>query len=164
MRRFLKIYFLATIVCFSAATSAQQVPLIKLDALKARIAAGGDTVYIINLWATWCAPCVEELPAFEKLNAEATLQPFKVLLLSVDFPADLHTAVIPFVRRKTLKAEVLLLNEQDAQEYINKVDTAWSGAIPATLFLYKGRRRFIEKQLAYNDLLSTYQSIKNKQP
>ena len=148
---------------FAPACFSQQVALIKIDALNNRINAGYDTTYIINLWATWCAPCVEELPNFEKLNQQSGKEKLKVLLLSVDFRSELNSAVIPFVRKKKLQSEVLLLDEQDAQVYINRIDSAWSGSVPATLFIQKENRKFIEKQLSYNELVDTYQFFKNKE-
>lgn len=162
-------HFLLKTVCLSFAlflTTAgfsQEVGLINIDELNKRVNAGGDTTYIINFWASWCAPCVEELPAFEKLNQQSGKEKMKVLLVSVDFTSDLNSAVVPFVRKKNLKSEVLLLNEQDAQEYINRIDTSWSGSVPATLFIQKGNRKFIEKQLSYSELVNAYQSFKNKE-
>lgn len=149
-------------ICFATAGFSQRVSLIKINELNKRISEGGDTIYIINLWATWCAPCIEELPGFEQMKQQYGMEKMKILLLTVDFKSELNSAVLPFVRKKQLKNEVLLLNEEDAQAYINRIDSAWSGSIPATLFIQKGNRLFIEKQLSYSELVSTYQSFKNK--
>lgn len=162
MHSLLKISVVLLGICFATAGFSQRVSLIKINELNKRISEGGDTIYIINLWATWCAPCIEELPGFEQMKQQYGMEKMKILLLTVDFKSELNSAVLPFVRKKQLKNEVLLLNEEDAQAYINRIDSAWSGSIPATLFIQKGNRLFIEKQLSYSELVSTYQSFKNK--
>jgi len=62
--------------------------------------------------------------------------------------------VIPFVKRKKLKSQVVFLDERTPNEWINLVSTDWTGAIPATLIVNKqrGYERFFEKQLSYKEL------------
>lgn len=120
-----------------------------------------DTTYVVNFWATWCVPCVEELPNFEKLNAEYKDKKVKVLLVSIDFPKMVETKLLPFVKEHNLKSEVLLLNDPDANTWINKVDSTWSGAIPATI-IYKGdKRRFYEKSFSFEELESEVKQFQN---
>lgn len=92
-----------------------------------------DTTYVINFWATWCVPCVEELPYFESLNKKYASKKFKMLLVSLDFSKMVESRVIPFVKKKDLKAEVVILSDPNANEWIEKVSKDWSGAIPATV-------------------------------
>jgi thiol-disulfide isomerase/thioredoxin len=61
-----------------------------------------DTTYVINFWATWCKPCVEEIPHFEKLYATYKNQKVKVIMVSCDFKKQLETRVIPFVQNKKM--------------------------------------------------------------
>jgi len=124
-----------------------QVKLLKLDDLDQRIAKGKDTTYVINFWATWCAPCVAELPNFEKLHLSNLKKPVKVLLVSLDFKSKLQKEVIPFVQHNKINAEVFLLNEADQQQYIERIDKKWSGAIPATLFVNKKPDAFTKRNL-----------------
>ena len=138
----------------------QQVKLLTVDDLNRRIGQGRDTTYVVNFWATWCAPCIKELPHFEKLQNEKKSEKLKVLLVSVDFKNRLENAVIPFVKKRNLKNEVFLLDEKDQQEYIDRIDKSWSGAIPATLFLRGESRKFVEKDFTYEDLLKEYQNFK----
>lgn len=137
-----------------------QVKLLTLDELDKRMAAGKDTTYVVNFWATWCAPCVAELPNFEKLRVANLKKPVKVILISVDFKSKLQKEVIPFVVKNQLKAEVFLLNETDQQKYIERVDPKWTGAIPATLFVKQKIRRFYEQEFTEKQLKNTLLNFK----
>jgi len=137
-----------------------QVKLLTLDELDKRMAAGKDTTYVVNFWATWCGPCVAELPNFEKLRVANSKKPVKVLLISVDFKSKLQKEVIPFVVKNQLKAEVFLLNETDQQKYIERVDPKWTGAIPATLFVKQKTRRFYEQEFTEKQLKNTLLNLK----
>jgi thiol-disulfide isomerase/thioredoxin len=141
---------------------AQQVGLLTVDELEQRFSAGGDTTYVVNFWATWCLPCVQELPHFEKFGKAYRDEPVKVLLVSVDSRTKLNSAVTPFVKKKGLQNEVVLLNETNQQQYIDRISPDWSGSLPATLFVNKGKkvRQLREKEFTYNELETTYRSLK----
>lgn len=113
-----------------------------------------DTVFVLNFWATWCAPCVAELPVFEKLTAEYHNQAVKVVLVSADFKRSVETALKPFVRKQQLKSRVVFMDEPDANLWVNQISKDWSGAIPATLVISKPRgfEWFHEGQLTYKKL------------
>ncbi len=102
-----------------------------------------DKTYVINFWATWCKPCIEELPYFEGLQAEHS-ESIKVILVSLDFPDKLESQLKPFVKKRNLKAQVVLLDDPYENEWIPKVDEGWSGAIPATLIFNKSKKAFYE--------------------
>lgn len=114
-----------------------------------------DTTYVINFWATWCKPCVQELPYFEQFNEKHKAEPYKVLLVSLDFAENVESKVKPLVAKKNLKSEVVVLADDNASEWIDKVDTTWSGAIPATLIIKNGQRRFYEKSYESYDELNS---------
>ncbi|WP_316737383.1 TlpA disulfide reductase family protein [Pedobacter aquatilis] len=155
----MRIFF---IICLSLIvySAKSQVKLLTLDELDKRISNGKDTTYVVNFWATWCAPCVAELPNFEKLRISNLKKPIKVLLVSLDFKSKLEKSVIPFVNKNNIKAEVFLLNEPEQQAYIGRIDKKWSGAIPATLFVNKKVRRFYEKEFTEAELESTLLMLK----
>lgn len=132
-----------------------QVKFLTLDNLDKRFVNGKDTTYVVNFWATWCAPCVAELPNFEKLRISNLKKPVKVILVSLDFKSKLQKEVIPFVKRNNINAEVFILNEPNQQQYIERIDKKWSGAIPATLFVNKKFRRFYEKEFTESELKNT---------
>jgi len=146
-------------IAFSISGYSQNVKLLNIDQLNERIEKGKDSIYVVNFWATWCAPCIKELPHFEKLNAEFKSEKLAVLLVSVDFKSKLNSAVIPFVKRKNIKSQVFLLNESDPQQYIDRIDKSWSGSIPATLFIKGDKRIFIESEFTYEQLLTEYKKL-----
>jgi len=149
--------FLLMVFTFSGYS--QNVKLLNIDQLNERIKNGKDSTYVVNFWATWCAPCIKELPHFEKLQADYKSEKVKVLLVSVDFKSKLTSAVVPFVKRKNLKNEVFLLNESSPQEYIDRIDPSWSGSIPATLFIKGDKRKFMENEFTYEQLLTEYKKL-----
>lgn len=101
-----------------------------------------DTTYVINFWATWCKPCIKELPYFEEFNSKYAREKVKVVLVSLDFPKQVESNLIPFVKRKKLKSKVVVLLDGTYHEWIDKVSPDWSGAIPAT-YIYKGRQNHL---------------------
>lgn len=149
-----KILILLTIF-LSVHLQAQKVTVYKVDNLLKRIHNNSDTLYIVNFWATWCKPCVAELPDFEKINQEFKTKKVKVLLVSMDFKEDLSKKLKPFLQKNALTSEVVLLDELNGQEFIDKVSTKWGGAIPATLVTKQNNsvNEFFEKKLNYELLV-----------
>lgn len=111
-----------------------------------------DKVYVINFWATWCIPCIKELPYFEALNETYAARNVEVILVSLDFPQHYDNKLKPFIKTHNLEARVIALDDVDANSWIPKVDTDWSGAIPATLIYTKDQRKFYERSFDYQDL------------
>ena len=134
--------------------NAQSVPVIGLDDLENRLENGADTTFVVNFWATWCGPCVKELPYFEVLEKANSGDAFKVLLVSLDFVNQLNSKVVPFVEKKKLVSEVVLMDEDRPNEWIPRVSEKWSGALPATLFVntQKKTRHFHEGSFEEGDL------------
>ena len=128
--------------------SAQVTVYEKFDDMEADIMTdlSPDTTYVINFWATWCGPCVKELPYFEELNALYDGQPFKQILVSLDDPKKLESKVIPFLTKNKIESKVVLLADGKANSWIDKVDPSWSGAIPITLILRGKQKKFYEQE------------------
>ncbi|ALD20825.1 TlpA disulfide reductase family protein [Hymenobacter sp. DG25A] len=146
-------------VLLTTAASAQQVRVIKLPELQKLLNRQNDTIYVVNFWATWCAPCVKELPHFEQLNTTYAKQKVKVLLVSMDYASQLDKKVIPFVQKWALKSEVVLLNETDPNSWIDKVDPKWTGAIPFTLIYHKQKRATFEQEFTQAELTAQLQKF-----
>lgn len=139
---------------------AQNIPIIQQQELLDLLAKKDDTLRVVNFWATWCGPCVKELPHLEQLQRDNLEQPLRVILVSLDFPSQLQKRVVPFVKKLKLRSTVLLLDGGDPNLWIDRVEPRWSGSIPATLFLYKGKRIFYEGQISAQELAQYVQQIK----
>ena len=137
----------------TAFANAQEARLVRLGELQKLINTPSEQVKVINFWATWCAPCIKELPLFEKLNQEN--KNVKVTLVSMDIDLDPNVdKVHKFVARKNIKSEVIVLNEKNPNGWIDKIDKEWTGALPATMIINtkNGKRKFVEKELHDGDL------------
>lgn len=110
--------------------------------------------YVINFWATWCAPCVKELPYFEDIAKTYSESEVEVILVSLDFPDKLESKLIPFIKKYKLQSEVLLLDAPNENEWIPKVDSTWSGSIPATVIYNKNKRKFYEQSFTKDELFN----------
>lgn len=157
-----KLLFIFILFFCSIAVQAQIKPL-SVDELEQRISKGKDTTFVVNFWATWCSPCIEELPYFEEVNKKYVKEKVKIILVSLDFQSKLESNVLPFLKRMKLASEVFILNEPNQQEFIDKVDKSWSGAIPATLFVRDAgnMRRFYEREFNLKELEETLNSFRN---
>ncbi|WP_159021590.1 TlpA disulfide reductase family protein [Formosa sp. L2A11] len=111
-----------------------------------------DNVHVINFWATWCAPCVKELPHFEKLRTEYASKHVELVLVSLDFPNVYDSKLKPFITNHNIQSKVIALNDQDSETWIPKVNRNWSGTIPVTIIYNKDRRQFYETPFTYEAL------------
>ena len=137
-----------------------KIPSYNFDEMERKYILNNDDVtYVLNFWATWCKPCVKELPAFEKLNSEYKDKSVKVVLVSLDFPEKLLSGVVPFVENYGLKSQVILLDDDDANRWIPKVSEEWSGAIPATLIVKNGTIKFYERSFTFEELEKELKTI-----
>jgi thiol-disulfide isomerase/thioredoxin len=143
---------LLIIVCLSSSytVSAQKVEIIKFTDLD-KLMQKDDGIYVINFWASWCAPCVVEMPYFETLANDFRLNNVKVVFISLDFKRDLES-VKRFVEDKKINSQVYLLDEPDYDSWIDKVSIKWSGSIPATLISQGNRKEFYEQSFDYQTL------------
>lgn len=138
------LFYLIFFLLFSNVIIAQKVAVFeKYSTLEKEILSDKNTIYVVNFWATWCAPCVKELPYFEKLNSEN--KKVKVVLISLDFKNQYETKLLPFLKNKKINSEVVLLTDKDYNSWLPKVDKDWSGSIPATLIIKNNKKVFAEK-------------------
>jgi thiol-disulfide isomerase/thioredoxin len=154
LRKFL---FLFVFLAFPYALLSQD--LIKLAELQKLIHQPGP-VKVINFWATWCAPCVKEMPLFEKLNRNDKNS--KVILVSMDYDLDPDPAKVKrFIERKKILSEVVILAEENPNDWIEKIDKNWTGALPSTLVINpnSGKRKFIQGEMKEGDLEKLIQEV-----
>lgn len=133
----MKYFCFGLALCASLWVQAQRIQTIKLADLEKLMTASTE-LKAINFWASWCGPCVQEMPYFQELDQGPGVQ---VILVSLDFPKDLEKAT-RILEKKGITATCYLLDERDYDSFIPKVDKKWSGAIPATLFIRPDGKKF----------------------
>lgn len=156
-----KVIFLLGLAFTLTFASAQNVDIIKFDDFIALSSKQNDTSYVFNFWATWCKPCIEELPAFESANSIYANDKVKVILISLDFKKQIES-VTKFIASKGLKSQVYLLDEVNYNNWIDRVDSTWTGAIPATVIINNklGYRMFYEKSFTLQALQEAIEASK----
>ncbi len=156
-----KLIVVCTIVLCSYGVKAQKVLSITKSDLSALLSSKSDTIYVINFWATWCKPCVEELPVFEKVHQEYAGKKVKVILISNDFKKQVEPKLKPFLKSKKIQSDVWWMNETDPNVWVNIVEPMWEGSLPATL-IFRGsdqKRFFNEGQLSEQTILAIIQKF-----
>jgi len=135
----------------SFSSLAQGVKVVKFDSIKEILKNDSDQVKVVNFWATWCRPCIKELPNFEAINASH--KNVEVILVNLDFVEGLEK-VNRFVEQRGLKSKVILLDEIDYNTWIDQVSPEWSGAIPATIIIgpHAVDKIFLEGELTASEL------------
>ncbi|SHJ23666.1 TlpA family protein disulfide reductase [Aquimarina spongiae] len=129
-----------------------EIPMYDFESFKPLLSINDGKTRVINFWATWCKPCVAELPYFELINSRYPDHEVEVILVSLDLPKQVETKLVPFLRKQKIESKVILLDDPDANSWIPKVNKDWSGSIPATI-IYKGNTvNFYERSFTYNEL------------
>lgn len=128
------------------------IDVFDFESFKPFLEKNNDTLYIINFWASWCKPCVKEMPYFEKIGRDYSNEKVKLLLVSLDFRNQLDSKLIPFILKNNVSSKVVMLNDPDANSWISSVDEEWTGSIPATIFIKGDKRAFYEQAFEYTEL------------
>jgi thiol-disulfide isomerase/thioredoxin len=138
----MKYFILILIVLSTFASFGQKVW--KFDEFKKEFIVSEDTIYVVNFWATWCGPCIKELPAFEANYQHFKNKPVKFYFLSLDFGSDAWQKANGYLDKKGYSFDSYLTTDEKANEWIPRVDKSWSGSIPATV-IYKGSKKYFHE-------------------
>jgi thiol-disulfide isomerase/thioredoxin len=120
-----------------------------------------DTLYVINFWATWCDPCVKELPAFQQEFKKFASRKVKFIFVSLNSSKELGK-VQNFADNQKLGGLLLLLNGGNPNDWIDKVDSSWSGSIPATVMYKSGKKVYFREGEFTSESLEKVIQSKNK--
>ena len=144
----------------SLQVSGQSVEMMDFASFEKRMKKESDTLFVYNFWATWCKPCVEELPYFDQLNETYKAQKVKVVLVSLDGPKFFESMLIPFVQKRNVGSDVILLNAPDYDSWMGKISEEWSGALPGTLLKRNSDiHLFKEQSFSYETLSEWVDSV-----
>ena len=121
-----------------------------------------DEIYVINFWATWCQPCVEELPHFESINTTYKHKGVNVVLVSFDKPAEVENKLLPYINKHDIRSEVVILSDANIKSWKDRVDPHWAGSIPITIIYSKEKRRFYERNFSLCELKNEVEKFLKK--
>lgn len=118
------------------------------DGLLSAVRESGGRAVLVNVWATWCRPCREEMPDLVRLQRNLGPRGFRLLLVCADFPGE-RGAAEAFLREQGVDFTTYFKTGED-MAFINGLDAEWSGALPAS-FLYDGKGRLLDSWIGKRD-------------
>ncbi len=153
MRYFRLIAFSVFFLSFSVKAQ-DLITFQNFDELNAYIQNNSDKPLVVNFWATWCAPCVKELPYFQKLHQENPN--IKVVTVSLDLDKQVESKLKPFLKKKNYSFVTTYMADKKFNNWISKVDENWSGSIPATWIINGTKGLFVEQEFASFEELNQF--------
>ncbi len=144
-----KLLQIALFIATAVAARSQSIPKWKMTDVEKYIANGKGDILVINCWATFCKPCVAEIPSFIKTVDKYKARHVKLLLVSLDLPSYYPAKIATFAKSHHFKTNIVWLDETNADYFCPKLDSSWSGSIPATLIINTktGYRKFFEEEV-----------------
>ena len=139
--------------------SKDTIEVVDFEGLYNKIDLSDDKTYVLNFWATWCAPCVKELPHFEEVNKEFKDKNTEVILVSLDFPSQIESKLKPYLKKNKIKSKVILLDDSKMNTWVPKVSEEWDGGIPATLIVNASNYIFYPKPFKKEELLNEINKV-----
>jgi len=141
---------------------AQEVKVVKFDQMEEVMKTESSKLKVYNFWATWCKPCIIEMPYFEEM-ANDNKDKVQMYFVSLDYADQVDSKVKPFLAKKEIKSQVYLIDDLDYNSWIDKVDPRWTGAIPATVFVKPdGEKIFYEKEFKKEELKEIVKTLLNQ--
>lgn len=158
----MKNILLFSVLCllFSNKINAQEIKVVKLKEVLAEMQKNKsleqkDTTLVLNFWATWCVPCVKELPDFIKLANENDQFSKKIILIAVEDELKKVKAFLTkkdFLIKNKNQIEFWLLDEKDANTWVSAIEQHWDGAIPFTMFWKNAQKTTHLGEITYQEL------------
>lgn len=148
------ILFLLFFLSMNAKAGEPEATIADFEEIEDYMEREDKTLYVLNFWATWCFPCREEMPYFEKANEE--YDDVEVIFVSINNPEKKEEEVLPFIEEKDLQSKVLIYDRETRIEAFKKIKEDWQGNIPATLFIKNpDETRFQVGTFTYESLENT---------
>jgi len=140
------------ILALLAATTGAQQKLSPVDeaGYRAILKSNTGTVLLVDFWATWCAPCRQEMPLLSRLESRLKDKRFRLVTISADEPEQ-EPAAVEFLKKSGVTGAAYLRRAKDDDKFINSVDAKWSGALPA-LFLYDRQGKLVKSFVGETEL------------
>jgi thiol-disulfide isomerase/thioredoxin len=118
------------------------VKTIDIEGIRQLIRERKGKSLLLNVWATWCKPCVDEFPDLVKIRRSFADSLVDVIAVSVDYPDEIESKILPFLASQNAVFPLYVSTVKKEEELMDALDPSWTGGIPAT-FVYdqQGRRR-----------------------
>lgn len=153
LRMIKRLLFVFTLMVFVMVANSQSIRKWKIEDVVKSYSKNNDTVYVVNFWATFCKPCIAEIPDFIKIVKKYEKQKVKLLLVSLDLPSYYPAKIAAFAKKNTYHVPIVWLNETNADHFCPVIDPKWSGSIPSTIVVNNktGYRKFTEGEMSAAD-------------
>jgi len=129
----MKTFSVIVFLFFVAAVNAQQVRSVKITELENTIKESKGAL-IVNFWATFCVPCLQEIPYFQEITEQYKSKDVSLVLVSLDLKEAYPVKVNDMAKKLKLVYPVMWLNETNADYFCPKIDTTWTGGMPSSFF------------------------------
>ena len=139
----------------------KNIQVVDFDEFYSKIDLSAKDTYVINFWATWCSPCVKELPYFESVNKQYSDKNVKVILVSLDFPSQIESKLKPYLKKNKIKSNVILLDDSKMNKWVPRVSEKWDGGIPATLIVNSSNYNFYPNPFEKEELVAEILKVIN---
>ena len=146
--------FLAFALLFLAVVAhSQQVKSVKITELEKTIRESKGPL-IVNFWATFCVPCLQEIPYFQEMTDQYKSKNVSLIFVSLDMKEAYPVKVNDMAKKLKLSYPVVWLNETNADYFCPRIDTSWTGGMPSSLFVNNatGYHKFFEEPLSKEKL------------
>lgn len=131
-------------ILFSISYSQEVKSLKSAEDLDSLFASLKGKTSLVNIWATWCMPCVKEFPELLKLYRNYKESGFELILISVDEKEDKDTKLREFLKTQGVDFVTYYNEFKKPEEIIDYFDKSWGGEIPAT-YIYNTESKMVKK-------------------
>src|SRR5262245_33410019 len=114
--------------------SPKTIELISAEEFRALLAHHRGSIVLVNLWATWCIPCLKEMPELVKFQEKYTAQGLKIITITTDEQADLNLAKKMLAERAPGLISYLE-TESEPEKFVSVIDPTWTDVWPTTFFI-----------------------------
>ena len=164
MKRFFAFFLPLSFILYSCNNSeynSNEVTQKTFNQFLSTLDLSNNQTYVINFWATWCSPCIRELPHFEYINRKYDKNIVKVFLVSLDLPENFNSKLIPFIKKNNIFSDVINLTDTNLNEWMPKISDRWNGGIPATLIINEKTHKFYPNPFEKDELIYEIEQVTN---
>lgn len=121
------------------------------------LAASKGKVVLVDFWATWCSPCIEEIPQLVRLEVKYRRRGLRLITVSCDETGE-EAGALKFLHEHRVPGPRYVKRAADDEKFIDFVNAKWSGALPA-LFLYDKSGRLARSFIGETDMAALEKAI-----